>query len=199
MDSTHLFALALALAWLAGLRVYLTVLAVGLAGITGAVELPPALAVCSSPWVLGVAGVLTLVEFSADKIPGVDSIWDLLHTLLRVPVGALLAGATLAAPGDSLSTLGLLAGGGAALFSHGLKSGSRVLINASPEPASNWTASLGEDALALTALWFVVQNPLLTLCVLVAASLLGFALVVWLLRLLARRLSGRRGSSTEPA
>lgn len=199
MDSTHLFALALALAWLAGMRVYLTVLAVGVAGLTGAVELPPALAMCSSPWVLGVAGVLTLVEFSADKIPGVDSVWDLLHTLLRVPVGALLAGATLAPAGDSMSTLGLLAGGGAALFSHSLKSGGRVLINTSPEPVSNWTASLGEDALVLTALWFVLQNPLLTLSVLVAASLLGFALVVWLLRLLARRLSGRRGGSTEPA
>jgi hypothetical protein len=196
MDSTHLFALALALAWLAGLRVYLTVLALGLTQLVGYAELPPALAVCASPWVLGVAAVLTVVEFSADKIPGVDSLWDLLHTVLRVPAGAWLAGAALAEPGGDLSGLGLLAGGVTALLSHGLKSGGRALINTSPEPASNWAASLGEDAVAVTALLFVVQYPLPTLLVLLSLGLLLVAGCVWLLRSLRRR---PRGASTKPA
>lgn len=198
MDQTHLLALALVLAWLAGLRVYLTALAVGLAGFSGSVELPAQLQVLASPWVLGVAAVLTLVEFFADKLPGIDSGWDLAHTFLRVPVGAWLAGATLGDAGTGLSLAGLAAGGGTALLSHGLKSATRVLINGSPEPFSNAGTSLGEDALALGALLFALQNPWLVLSVLVGAGLLLFALVFWLLRGLARWLV-RRGRSTEPA
>lgn len=195
METGHLFALAVALAWLSGLRVHLTVLAVGLTGLLGTVELPSGLQICSNPWVLGVAGLLTLIEFGADKIPGVDSVWDLLSTVLRVPVGAWLAGATLAGPDESLSLTGMLAGGGAALLSHGLKSGGRALINTSPEPLSNWTASLAEDSLAVTALLFVVHYPGWTLLVLVLLSLLGFALLLWLLRSMGRGLSAlaRRG------
>lgn len=188
METGHLFALALALAWLSGLRVHLTVLAVGLTGLLGTVELPPGLQVCSNPWVLGVAGVLTAVEFGADKIPGVDSVWDLLSTVLRVPVGAWLAGATLADPGESLSLAGMFGGGVAALLSHGLKSGGRALINTSPEPFSNWTASLAEDGLAVSALLCVVYYPWLTLLVLVTLGVLGFLLLWWLLRGLGRGL-----------
>ncbi len=188
METSQLFAFALALGWLAGLRVHLTVLAVGLTGLFGSVELPPGLQICSTPWVLGVAGVLTLVEFGADKIPGVDSVWDLLSTVLRVPVGAWLAGATLAGPDESLSLVGLLAGGGAALLSHGLKSGGRALINTSPEPLSNWTASLAEDSLAISALLFVVHYPWLTLLAVVLLTLIGFALLLWLLRRVSRGL-----------
>lgn len=196
MEPLPLFAIALTLAWLSGLRVYLTVLAVGVAGIAGWVELPPALALCESPWILGLAGLLTAVEFSADKIPGVDSVWDLLNTLARVPVGALLAGATLGGPEDALSSFGLLAGGSAALLSHGLKSGARALINTSPEPLSNGLASLGEDSLAVSALLLVLHAPWLALALLVGVSLGGFVLLFWLLRVLGRRLRGR---STEPA
>ena len=92
MNHAPLFALGLTLAWLAGVRVYLTVFGVGLAGLLGWMDLPPALLPCSSPWVLGTAGTLALVEFGADKIPGVDTIWDLLHTLLRIPAGAFQIG-----------------------------------------------------------------------------------------------------------
>jgi hypothetical protein len=188
MDSSHLFALALALAWLAGLRVHLTVLAVGLSGLVGSVELPAGLQICSNPWVLGVAGVLTVVEFAADKIPGVDSAWDLLSTVLRVPVGAWLAGATLAGTDETLSLGGLLAGGTAALLSHGLKSGGRALINTSPEPLSNWSASFAEDGLALSALLLVVHYPWLTLGVLVLLGVLFFLLLWRLARGLGRGL-----------
>ena len=158
MNEAHLFAIGLALAALAGVRVYLTVFGIGLAGLLGWVELPQALQATSSYWVLGTAGTLALVEFFADKIPGVDSGWDLLHTLLRIPVGAFLAAATLS-PDGGLGLGALAAGAGVASFTHILKSGSRALINLSPEPASNWTASLGEDAVVLAGLSWRSRTP----------------------------------------
>jgi uncharacterized membrane protein len=144
MTEAQLFAIGILLAWLAGIRVYLTVFGLGLAGMLGWLDLPPALHVAQSPWVLGVSGVLAGAEFFADKIPGVDSGWDLLHTLLRVPVGAFLAAATLS-PDGSLGAGMLATGAGVALTSHVLKAGSRALLNTSPEPVSNWTASAAED------------------------------------------------------
>ena len=189
MTQAHLFAIGIALAALAGVRVYLTVFGIGLAGLLGWVELPTALQVAASPWVLGTSGVLALVEFSADKIPGVDSGWDLLHTLLRVPVGAFLAAATLS-PDGQLHTGALAAGAGASLLTHLLKSGTRLVINGSPEPASNWTASLGEDVVVLAALPLVVSHPWLALslvlALLFAALLAAVLLARWLLRLLRR-------------
>ena len=95
LDQTHLFAIGVLLAWLAGIRVYLTVFGVGLAGMLGWLDLPDALQATQSPWVLGTSGALAAAEFFADKIPGVDSIWDLLHTVLRIPVGAFLAAAAM--------------------------------------------------------------------------------------------------------
>src|SRR5690606_23805670 len=100
MTEAHLFAIGVLPAWLAGIRVYLAVFGIGLAGFFGWLDLPQALEVTASPWVLGVSGVLAIAEFFADKIPGVDSGWDLLHTLLRVPAGAFLAAATLSPDGD---------------------------------------------------------------------------------------------------
>src|SRR6188474_3020323 len=117
MTDAHVFAIGLALAAMAGVRVYLTVFGVGLAGLLGWVELPPALALASSPWVLGTSGVLALLEFGFDKIPGVDSGWDLLHTLLRVPAGAFLAAATLS-PDGQLHGSALAAGAGVSLATH---------------------------------------------------------------------------------
>jgi hypothetical protein len=190
MTEAHLFSIGLALAALAGVRAYLTVFGVGLAGLFGWVELPTALQVTASPWVLGTSGCLALVEFVADKIPGVDSGWDLLHTLLRVPAGAFLAAATLSPDGELQSTA-LATGAGAALITHLLKSGTRLLINASPEPASNWTASLGEDAVVLAALALVVSHPLLALSLLRAMVLGAFAVAMVLARWLARLMRGR--------
>jgi hypothetical protein len=187
MTEAHVFALGLALAALAGVRAYLTVFGVGLAGLLGWVELPPALAVASSPWVLGTAGALTAVEFFADKIPGVDSGWDLLHTLLRVPVGAYLAAATLSPDGD-LGAGALAAGAGAALFTHLLKSGTRALINTSPEPASNWMASTGEDLTVLGALGLVFAHPWLALGLLLGSLALIAAIAFVVVRLLWRAL-----------
>lgn len=189
MSEAHLYALGLALACLSGVRAYLTVLGVGLAGLTGWVELPAALQVTMSPWVLGTAGALTVVEFFADKIPGVDSGWDLLQTLLRVPVGAFLAAATLS--GDGQLGLGALAAGGAmALLTHGVKASTRVAINASPEPVSNISASLTEDVVVVGGLGLAFAHPWLAIG-LVLGTLLTMALVVaWLVRFIVRKIRG---------
>ena len=178
MSDAHLFAVGVVLAWLSGVRVYLTVFGVGIAGSLGWLELPTALQATQSPWVLGVCGVLTVGEFFADKIPGVDSGWDLLQTLLRVPAGAFLASAALAGPDGDMSMGWAVAGGGAALLSHALKSGTRALINASPEPVSNVVTSVGEDTVALGTLALVFAHPWLALGGLLTLTL-GAALGVW--------------------
>lgn len=188
MTEAHIFALGLALACLAGVRAYFTVFGVGLAGLMGWVDLPSALQVTTSPWVMVTAGALAAVEFSADKIPGVDSGWDLLQTLARVPAGAFLAAATLSDDGQ-LGGGALALGAGAALTTHAIKASTRALINASPEPMSNWTASLGEDAASLGALALVFSHPLLALGLLLAVLLAFAAGVVLLARWLLRRRS----------
>lgn len=186
MSDAHLFAVGIVLAWLAGVRVYLTVFGVGLAGMMGWLELPQALEVAQSPWVLGVSGLLALVEFFADKIPGVDSGWDLLHTLARVPAGAFLAAASLSPDGE-LGAGMLATGAGVALTSHLLKSGTRAVLNTSPEPVSNWTASVAEDVAVVGALSLVFAYPWIALGLAMAVGLALAALVWWLWRRMFRR------------
>ena len=187
MSEAHLFAIGVVLAWLAGIRVYLTVFGVGVAGALGWLDLPPALQVAESPWVIGVSAVLAGAEFFADKIPGVDSGWDLLHTLLRVPAGAFLAAATLS-PDGHLGAGMLATGAGVALTSHLLKAGSRALLNTSPEPVSNWTASATEDVAVVGGLALAFAHPWIALAIVVAVSVL-FALAVWWLWRRLRRLA----------
>jgi uncharacterized membrane protein len=188
MSEAHLFAIGVLLAWLAGIRVYLTVFGIGIAGLMGWLDLPVALQVTQSPWVLGISGVLAATEFFADKIPGVDSAWDLLHTLLRVPVGAFLAASTLSADGH-LGAGMLATGAGVALASHVLKSGSRAMLNLSPEPLSNWTASASEDVVVVGGLALAFAHPWLALGLAATASVAIAATVWFLWRLLRRRLS----------
>ena len=177
MTEAHLFAVGVLLAWLAGIRAYLTVFGVGVAGALGWLDLPPALEATTSPWVLGVSGALALAEFLADKIPGIDSAWDLLQTLARVPAGAFLAAATLSSDGE-LGAGMLATGAGVALASHAVKAGSRALLNTSPEPVSNWTASATEDAVVVGALALAWSYPWLVLAVVVGIGL-GLALLLW--------------------
>ncbi|MEI2456755.1 DUF4126 domain-containing protein [Lysobacter firmicutimachus] len=192
MSDAHLFAVGVVLAWLAGVRVYLTVFGVGLAGFLGWLDLPQALQATQSPWVLGVCGLLAAGEFFADKIPGVDSGWDLLHTLLRVPVGAFLAAAAMSPDGE-LGAGALAAGAGVALTSHLLKSGSRALLNASPEPVTNWTASVTEDAAVVGGLALVFAYPWVTLAIVVLISLTIGTALWWLWR----KIFGRRRKAKE--
>ncbi len=196
MSEAHLYALGLALACLSGVRAYLTVLGVGLAGLTGWVELPAALQVTMSPWVLGTAGALTIVEFFADKIPGVDSGWDLLQTVLRVPVGAFLAAATLSGDGQ-LATNALIAGGAMALLTHGVKASTRVAINASPEPVTNIGASLTEDAVVTGGVALVFAHPLLTLGLVLGVLSVMALIVAWLVCFILRKISGVRTAASQ--
>ena len=186
LDQSHVFAIGVLLAWLAGVRVYLTVFGVGMAGMLGWLELPEALQATQSAWVLGTSGVLAVAEFVADKIPGVDSVWDLLHTVLRIPVGAFLAAAAMS-PNGELGTGMLATGAGVALTSHFIKAGSRALLNTSPEPVSNWTASATEDAAVLGGLALAFTHPWLALVLVVSLSLLFAVFIWWLWRKLFRR------------
>jgi hypothetical protein len=195
MSEAHLFAIGILLAWLAGIRVYLTVFGIGIAGAMGWLDLPPALEATTSPWVLGVSGMLAAAEFFADKIPGIDSGWDLLHTVLRVPVGAFLAAATLS-PDGNLGAGMLATGAGVALTSHVLKAGSRALLNTSPEPVSNWTASVTEDAAVVGGLALAFAHPWIALFLVIAISVVLAMAVWWLWRTVRRTLFGPR---TVPA
>ncbi|MFN3966065.1 MAG: DUF4126 domain-containing protein [Silanimonas lenta] len=187
MPDAPVFALGLALACLAGVRAYLTVLGTGIAALLGWLPASPETAVLTSPWVLGTAAALAAVEFAADKIPGVDSAWDLVNTLARIPVGAFLASAAFSPEGE-WSLAAAVLGGTAALTTHALKSGSRVAINASPEPLSNWLASSAEDGLVLGGLALALVAPVLAL----GLILLALALGGWLGWRLLRRFTSRR-------
>ena len=188
ISEAHVFAIGIMLAWLAGVRAYLTVFGVGIAGFFGWLDLPPALEATTSPWVLGVSGALALAEFFADKIPGVDSVWDLLQTLLRVPAGAFLAAAAISPDGD-LGAGMMAAGAGAALTSHVLKSGTRALLNTSPEPISNWTASVAEDTAVIGGLTLVWSHPWIALTISISIGLTIALVVWWLWRKLYRGVS----------
>ena len=197
MSEAHLFVIGILLAWMAGIRVYLTVFGLGLAGALGWLDLPPALQVTQSWWVLGTSGALAVAEFFADKIPGVDSGWDLLQTLARVPAGAFLAAATLS-PDGQLSGGVLAAGAGVALTSHLLKSGSRALMNTSPEPVSNWTASFTEDAVVVGGLALAFAHPWLALIAVVGISVMLAVLVWWAWRKLSRGIRSLLQPSPAP-
>ncbi len=194
MSEAHLFVIGILLAWMAGIRVYLTVFGLGLAGALGWLDLPPALQVTQSWWVLGTSGALALAEFFADKIPGVDSGWDLLQTLARVPAGAFLAAATLS-PDGQLGGGALAAGAGIALTSHVLKSGSRALMNTSPEPVSNWAASVTEDAVVVGGLALAFAHPWIALILVVGISLVLALAVWWVWRRVSRGLKRLLGTS----
>jgi uncharacterized membrane protein len=173
---------------MAGIRAYLTVFGVGIAGYFGWLDLPQALDVTTSPWVLGVSGALAVAEFFADKIPGVDSVWDLLQTLLRVPAGAFLAAAAISPDGE-LGAGMLAAGAGAAFASHALKAGSRALLNTSPEPVSNWAASAVEDTAVVGGLALVWSHPWIAMSLVVGIGLSVFLVVWWLWRKVFRGVS----------
>jgi hypothetical protein len=177
MDTLQSVALAAGLAWGNGIKLYAVLFLAGLMARLGYVELPPGLTVLSHPAVLGASGFMLSVEFFADKVPGFDTLWDAAHTFIRIPAGALLAALALADRDPALVLAAAILGGTLASAVHLTKAGSRALINTSPEPFSNWTASFGEEALLLGGLWAAFTHPLAFL-----AGLALFLLVaLWLL------------------
>jgi hypothetical protein len=180
LDTPELLALAAALGWASGLRLYLAVFATGLAGWLGWFELPPGLQMLQHPAVLGVSGFLLFVEFFADKIPYVDSLWDLANSVLRVPAGAALAAGALGADSATMAVLAALLGGTLAATSQVAKTSTRAAVNASPEPFSNVGVSLLEDGLVVGALWLATQHPLVFGVLLIIAVLAMWTLT-WLL------------------
>lgn len=172
-----IIALTMGTAWASGINLYAAVLMLGFMGMTGSATLPPGLEILANPAVLLAAGFMYVVEFVADKIPGVDTGWDTLHTFIRIPAGAVLAAGAAGAVDPALSLAAALVGGGVAAVSHAAKSGTRILINTSPEPFTNWTASVAEDAMVIGGLWMALNHPFLFLGLFVAF----IALMVWLL------------------
>ena len=186
LDFAGLLALAAGLGWASGLRLYATLFVVGLAGKLGWIILPEGLRLLEHPWVLGAASLMLVLEFFADKIPLLDSVWDTVHTFIRIPAGAALAAMVFGGPGVEWQTAMALLGGTLAAGTHFTKAGTRAMINASPEPFSNIAASLGEDLVALTGLWLMFAHPWLMLALL----LLLVAVIAWLLPRLWRGISG---------
>ncbi len=177
MEIVNTIALTMGAGWASGLNLYAAILTLGYLGATGHIALPPDLQILTDPLVLMVAGIMYFIEFFADKTPGVDTGWDVLHTFIRIPAGAALAAGAVGDVSQAAELAALLAGGTLAAGSHAVKAGGRVLINTSPEPFTNWAASVSEDLLVIGGLWTALNHPALFL-----AGLAVFLLIAaWLL------------------
>ena len=169
--------LTMGVAWASGINLYATLLMLGILGATGNMSLPPDLVILTNPVVIIAAGFMYAVEFVADKIPGVDTGWDSLHTFIRIPAGALLAAGAVGDVNPALSLAAAIVGGGMAASTHATKAGARVVINASPEPVSNWVSSLTEDLVVIGGLWGALYYPWAFVVFLV----LFILLMIWIL------------------
>jgi hypothetical protein len=185
----QLLALAAALGWASGVRLYLVVLIVGLAGIFGWVPLPQGLHVLTHPGVIAASSFMVLVEFFADKIPIVDTLWDVVHTVIRIPAGAALAASVFGADNSTLMVMSAVLGGTLAATAHATKATTRAVINTSPEPFSNIGASLVEDTSVVGGIWLALSHPLVFIGVLSAAIVLSFWLLIHFWRFLALLMS----------
>jgi Domain of unknown function (DUF4126) len=186
LDTLQLIALATALGWASGVRLYAVLFIVGVVGYAGWFEIPEHLRVLSHPLVLCASGFMVAAEFFADKIPGFDSVWDLIHTFIRIPAGAALAASVFGDSPPAWMLASAILGGTLAAGSHFTKAGARLAINSSPEPVSNWVASFGEDFAVGALIYLALAHPivlLVVLGVLIVASL-------WLLPRLWRLIRG---------
>ena len=190
LDTTQLIALAAALGWASGLRLYAVLALTGLAGFLGWVPLPPSLQLLQHPAMLAASGFMLFVEFFADKIPGVDSMWDVIHTVVRIPAGAALAAAVFGADQGTAAALAALLGGTLAATSHAAKATTRAAINTSPEPFSNIGMSLLGDLAVPSMLWLAVEQPLLAIAA-VALTFVAMIVIVCVLSKFLRRVLSR--------
>lgn len=177
MEAVQIIALTMGVAWASGINLYATVFMLGLLGSSGHIVLPPGLEVVTDPLIMFAAGLMYCVEFFADKTPGVDSGWDTIHTFIRIPAGAVLAMGAVGDTSQAAQLMAFILGGSLAAGAHATKAGSRVLINTSPEPFSNWAASLAEDALVIGGLWTALYHPVVFLI----GLFIFLLLMIWLL------------------
>ncbi|MEC9314615.1 MAG: DUF4126 domain-containing protein [Pseudomonadota bacterium] len=177
MEAVNIIALSMGAAWASGINLYATIFMLGYMGLTGNIVLPEELQVLSDPLVMTAAGFMYCVEFFADKMPGVDTGWDSLHTFIRIPAGAMLAASAVGDVTPAVELSAALLGGTLAAGSHATKAGSRLLINTSPEPVTNWGASISEDLLVIAGLWTALNHPVLFLI----ALAVFIVLMIWLL------------------
>lgn len=172
-----LIAVTMGVGWASGINLYATLLTLGIMSMTGHMVLPEELEILGNPLVIAAAGLMYMVEFTADKVPGVDSIWDSIHTFIRIPAGAILAAGMVGDTSAAVELAAAIVGGGLAATTHATKTGGRILINTSPEPMSNWIASIGEDVVVILGMWTAIQHPWAFLVLLV----LFILMLVWLL------------------
>ncbi|HBE92814.1 MAG TPA: DUF4126 domain-containing protein [Gammaproteobacteria bacterium] len=204
MDITQTIALTMGVAWASGINLYAAILMLGYMGASGNIDLPPDLQILSDPLVMVAAGAMYGIEFFADKVPGVDTGWDALSTFIRIPAGAILAAGAVGDVGAGAQLAAAIAGGTLATGSHVTKTGTRVLINTSPEPVTNWFASVGEDVAVIAGLWTALYHPALFIVLLVLFILLSIWLLPKIWRGIKRvfsflgRLSGNRKSADPP-
>jgi len=177
LDTWQLIALAAALGWASGIRLYAVLFVVGAVGYAGWFDLPEHLRILSHPMVLSASGFMVFAEFFADKIPGFDTVWDVVHTLIRIPAGAALAAAVFGDSPPAWTLAAAILGGTLAAGSHFTKAGARMLINTSPEPFSNWAASFGEDLLSGILIYFALAYPVVALIVVAVLVVLS----IWLI------------------
>ena len=193
LDMPQLLALAAALGWASGFRLYAAVFITGMAGWLGWLSLPAGLAVLQHPAMLFGSGFMLFIEFFADKIPGVDSLWDIVHSVIRVPAGAALAAGVFGADSGTMGMAAALLGGSLAATSYATKVSTRAALNTSPEPFSNIAVSLFEDGLVIGVMWLATQYPLVFGVALAVAVVLSICMVVVLIRFLkglVRRVRG---------
>jgi Domain of unknown function (DUF4126) len=174
---TATLAMTMGLAWASGINLYATLLTLGLLANTGNIDLPPDLQIVANPLVLAAASIMYFVEFFADKTPGVDTGWDAIHTFIRIPAGAMLAAGAVGDLNPAVEIAAALLGGSLAAGTHATKAGARVLINTSPEPFSNWTASVAEDAAVIGGVWASIHYPSVFLAFLIVFVML----MIWFL------------------
>ena len=198
MDLLGTLSLAMGTSWVSGINVYAAVATLGLLGRFADLKLPGDLDMVTNWWVIGVAAGMYVIEFIADKVPYVDSVWDVVHTFIRVPAGAALAAASFGDFNRGVQAVALLLGGGLALSSHGTKASSRMAINTSPEPVSNIAASLFEDAIAVGSIVLAVFYPVVLIIIVILGLALAFFLLPKILRFL-RRVGAKVRSLFSPA
>lgn len=170
-------ALTMGASWASGINLYAVLLVLGIGSATNNIQLPAELSVLSNPFVIGAAAIMYAIEFFMDKVPGLDSVWDSIHTFIRIPAGALLAAGTVGDVAPALEIAAGILGGSVAATTHATKAGTRLMLNTSPEPVSNWTASISGDFLVLGGLWTALNHPILFLILFI--GFIGFA--IWFL------------------